>query len=216
LLPIIDFPLLARTPKIFLGFSDETYLLNALVARCRMVAFHGPMVAMDFSHGVSTPARDHLTRLLAGEARGFSLEARSALRPGAAQGVLLGGCLSVIVAMIGTPWEPLFDGRILFLEDTGEKAYRIDRMLTQLLQAGILNRLAGLVFGAIRPIEGSGREGELIRDFIGEATAQLDCPVLSGIEAGHGTANFALPLGLTARIDAAERRLIFTEAAVTA
>ncbi|HLW69525.1 MAG TPA: LD-carboxypeptidase [Candidatus Binataceae bacterium] len=215
LLPLFDFAALARTPKIFLGFSDETYLLNALVAQARMVAFHGPMVAMDFSHGVSAPARDHLLRLLAGETRELTLEAPTALRPGSARGPLLGGCLSVVVAMIGTPWEPLFDGAILFLEDTGEKAYRIDRMLTQLGQAGILRRVAGIVFGAIRPVEGSAREGALIRDFIGEATAQLDCPVLSGIEAGHGTANFALPLGLPAQLDATARCLVFTEAAVT-
>lgn len=215
ILPLLDFATLARTPKIFLGFSDETYLLNALIAQGGMIAFHGPMVAMDFSHGISAPARDHLIRLLAGETRGFTLEADTVLRPGAAQGPLIGGCLSVVVAMIGTPWQPVFDGRLLFLEDTGEKAFRVDRMLTQLRQAGIFGRVAGLVFGAIRPVEGSVRESDLIRDSIGEATASLDCPVLSGIAAGHGTANFALPLGLTARIDATERRLAFTETAVT-
>jgi muramoyltetrapeptide carboxypeptidase len=214
LLPLLDFDVLARVPKIFLGFSDETYLLNALVTHGRMIAFHGPMVAMDFSHGVSAPARDHLTRLLAGDAPGFTLEADTKLRPGVAQGPLFGGCLSVIVAMIGTPWAPKFEGGILFLEDTGEKAYRIDRMLTQLRQAGILRRVAGVVFGAIRPVDRTSRESELIGDFVREAARELDCPVLSGIEAGHGTANFALPFGLNARIDAAQRRLVFTEAAV--
>jgi muramoyltetrapeptide carboxypeptidase len=214
LLPLLDFTALARTPKIFLGFSDETYLLNALVDHAGMVAFHGPMVAMDFAHGVGVAARDHLTRMLEGELRGFTLRARNALRPGIARGRLIGGCLSVIVAMIGTPWEPAFDGRILFLEDTGEKAYRIDRMLAQLGQAGILRRVAGIVFGSLRPVEGSAQEARLIDDFLAEAMARLECPVLSGLEAGHGTANFTVPLGMMASVDAVACSLTFTEAAV--
>lgn len=214
LLPLLDFDLLARSPKIFLGFSDETYLLNALVDRSRMVAFHGPMVAMDFARGIGAESSNHLMQMMSGQRDRFALEARAKLRPGAAHGRLIGGCLSVIVAMIGTPWEPKFDGCILFLEDTGEKAYRIDRMLTQLAQAGILGRVAGIVFGAIRPVEESIQEAKLIDDFIGEATARLDCPVLGGLEAGHGTANFVLPLGLGATLDAEARSLSFTEAAV--
>jgi muramoyltetrapeptide carboxypeptidase len=214
LLPLLDFTALARTPKIFLGYSDETYLLNALVDQGGMVAFHGPMVAMDFARGVDESARDLLTRMLAGDLQGFTMTAHNALRPGRAEGRLVGGCLSVIVATIGTPWAPAFDGCILFLEDTGEKAYRIDRMLTQLGQAGILRRVAGLVFGAIRPVESSAQETRLIDAFLAEAAAGLDCPVLSGLEAGHGTANFALPLGLTAVLDTAARSLTFAELAV--
>jgi muramoyltetrapeptide carboxypeptidase len=215
LLPLIDFKALGQRPKIFMGFSDETYLLNALVDQCGMVAFHGPMVAMDFARGVSGAARNHLMELLAGEAREFELKAETVVRAGQGRGALIGGCLSVIVAMIGTPWEPAFDGRVLFLEDTGEKAYRVDRMMTQLRQAGVLRRVAGIVFGAIHPVNGNAAERALITEFIAGQTADLDCPVLSGIEAGHGTDNFVLPLGLEAQVDAAAGRLIFTESAVT-
>jgi muramoyltetrapeptide carboxypeptidase len=216
LLPLIDFKALGQGPKIFMGFSDETYLLNALVDQAGMVAFHGPMVAMDFARGVNEAARTHLLELLAGTTGGFELKADTVVRAGKARGKLIGGCLSVIVAMIGTPWEPAFDGRVLFLEDTGEKAYRIDRMLTQLRQAGVLRRVAGIAFGAIHPVNGDAAERSLITEFLADQTADLDCPVLSGIEAGHGTKNFALPLGLEAQVDTAARRLVFTESAVMA
>ncbi len=214
MLPLIDFAAIARAPKIFLGFSDATFLLNALVDRAATVAFHGPMVAMDFAGGLTARALDHLTRLLSGEALHFELEAREALRPGSAEGELVGGCLSVLVATLATPFAPRFDGRILFLEDTGEKAYRIDRMLVQLKQAGVFDRVAGIVFGAIRPVEGSAQERVRIAEFVAEQTAGLSCPVLFGIEAGHGTENLTLPLGLRAKIDT-RCRLIFSEPAVS-
>jgi muramoyltetrapeptide carboxypeptidase len=212
ILPLLDFAALARAPKIFLGYSDETYLLNALLAQAHMVTFHGPMVAMDWARGLGVSARAHLSELLAGETP--ALDAMMTLRPGSAEGPLLGGCLSVVVAMIGTPWEPNFDGSILFLEDTGEKAYRVDRMLTQLRQTGALNRVAGVVFGAIHPHDGSIGERDLITDFIADAVAHLKCPVLSGIQAGHGTEHFTLPFGVNVRLDGVNRRLVFTESAV--
>ncbi len=215
LLPLLNFAEFARAPKIFLGFSDATFLLNALVDRSRMVSFHGPMVAMDFARGLSARALTHLQALLSGEARGFELEAREALRPGIAEGPLIGGCLSIIVAMLATPWQPAFDGRILFLEDTGEKAYRIDRMLVQMRQAGVFERVAGIVFGALRPVAGSEQEPALIAEFVGEQTAGLRCPVLFGIEAGHGTENLTLPLGMRVRVDSSRRRMTFTESAVS-
>ena len=215
LLPLLDFKAIAGTPKIFVGFSDATFLLNALVDFARMVSFHGPMVAMDFARGQSSHALEHMQGLLGGQLDSFELEAREAMHPGIAQGEVIGGCLSVLVAMIGTPYEPHFDGRILFLEDTGEKAYRIDRMLVQLRQSGALGRVAGIVFGAIRAIDGNEQETRLIARFAAEQTAGLGCPVLYGVEAGHGTENFTIPFGVVARIDSAARRIIFTEPAVT-
>jgi muramoyltetrapeptide carboxypeptidase len=214
LLPLIDFAAIARDPKIFLGFSDATFLLNALVDRSATVAFHGPMVAIDFARGLSDRAQEHLLRLLSDTRDGFELEAREVIRTGAAEGELIGGCLSVIVAMLGTPWAPVFDDRILFLEDTGEKAYRIDRMLVHLHQAGALERVAGIVFGAIRPFDSSDAERTRIAGFIADAAAGLRCPVLSGIEAGHGTENLTLPLGARVRLDGSKGRVIFTEPAV--
>jgi muramoyltetrapeptide carboxypeptidase len=214
ILPLLDFAGFARTPKIFVGFSDATFLLNALVDHGRMVSFHGPMVATDLARGAGSRALAHLQALLSGQ-RGFELAAVEAFRPGAAEGPLIGGCLSVIAAMMATPWQPRFDGRILFLEDTGEKAYRIDRMLVQLRQAGIFDRVAGIVFGALRPLAGSEAERAMIAEFAAEQTAGLKCPVLFGIEAGHGTENLTLPLGLTVRLDSKLRQMSFQEAAVS-
>lgn len=215
LMPLLDFKAIASAPKVFVGFSDATFLLNALVDFAGTVSFHGPMVAMDFARGLSPRSLEHMQRLLSGELAGFELEARETVHPGIAEGEVIGGCLSVLVATIGTPYAPNFDGRILFLEDTGEKAYRIDRMLVQLRQAGALSRVAGIVFGAIRAIDGDESENRLIARFVAEQTAGLGCPVLYGIEAGHGTENFTIPFGVVARIDSAARRIIFTEPAVT-
>ncbi|HTT76946.1 MAG TPA: LD-carboxypeptidase [Candidatus Binataceae bacterium] len=215
LLPLIDFAAIARHPKIFVGFSDATFILNALVDKSAAIGFHGPMAAIDFARGLTERSRIHLETLLTNTESGFELEAREVIRPGTAEGELIGGCLSVIVAMLGTPWSPIFDGRMLFLEDTGEKAYRIDRMLVHLRQAGALERVAGIVFGAIRPFDGSEAERQRIAEFIGEATVGLRCPVLNGIEAGHGTENLTLPLGVRVRLEGAQGRVIFTEAAVS-
>jgi len=214
LLPLLDFAELARAPKIFVGFSDATFLLNALVDHSHMVSFHGPMVAMDVARGLSPRAVAHLQALLGG-APGFQLEATEALRPGIAEGPLIGGCLSVIVATMATPWQPAFDGRILFLEDTGEKAYRIDRMLVQMRQAGVFERVAGVIFGSLRPVAESALEPALIAEFVGEQTAGVECPVLFGIEAGHGTENLTLPLGIRVRLDSNLRRMTVMEAAVS-
>ena len=214
LLPLLDFAAIARTPKAFIGFSDATFILNALVARSRMVCFHGPMVAMDFAQGLTQRSLDHLRGLLSGELDGFSLEAREVLRPGAASGELVGGCLSVVTAMLATPYVPDFTGRVLFLEDTGEKAYRIDRMLVQLKQTGVFDRVAGVVFGAIRAPADSEAEQRLTIEFVHEQMRELRCPVLFGIEAGHGTENLTLPFGLSVRIDGARGRMVVAEPAV--
>jgi muramoyltetrapeptide carboxypeptidase len=214
ILPLLDFAAIARTPKVFMGFSDATFLLNALVGRAGMVCFHGPMVAMDFARGLREASLDHLRRLLAGETGSFELPARAALKGGVAEGEIVGGCLSLVAAAIGTPYAPPFDGAILFLEDTGEKAYRIDRMLVQLGQAGVLQRVAAVVFGALRPPDGSEAEHRLISECVAEQAARLDCPVLAGIEAGHGSANFTIPFGVRARVDTGARRLSFLEPAV--
>ena len=214
LLPLLDFAELARSPKIFVGFSDATFLLNALVDHSHMVSFHGPMVAMDLARGLSPRGLAHLQALLSG-APEFELGAIETLHPGIAEGRLIGGCLSVIVAMMATPWQPVFDGRILFLEDTGEKAYRIDRMLVQMRQAGVFERVAGIIFGALRPVAESAQEQALIAEFVGEQTAGLKCPVLFGVEAGHGTENLTLPLGALARLDSKLRRMAVMEAAVS-
>ena len=214
ILPLLDFDAISRSPKPFVGYSDETFLLNAIVHHAGMVAFHGPMIAMDFARGLSERSFDHMRRLLCGELPTFELEGREAVCPGSAEGELIGGCLSVVVAMLATPWVPDFKDKVLFLEDTGERAYRVDRMLVQLRQSGALRDIAALVVGAIRPVEGSEAESRAIVDFIAEQTADLSIPVVTGLEVGHGTENFTIPLGVRVRVDAAARRIVFVESSV--
>jgi muramoyltetrapeptide carboxypeptidase len=212
ILPLLDFEAIALTPKPFIGFSDLTFLLNPIVERGRMVAFHGPMLAID--HQIEERNRrsfEHLRKILVGEVDGFEMEAQHTVYPGTAEGELMGGCLSIVVAMLATPYAPNFDGKILFLEEVGERAYRIDRMLVQLRQSGALGRCAGIVFGAIRPFGGEENEARMILRFIAEQAAGLEIPVLFGIDAGHFTNNLALPFGVRARVDAASRRLIILE-----
>lgn len=214
ILPLLDFAALAATPKIFVGYSDHTFLLNALWERAGLICFHGPVVAKDLAQGVSAASFRHLWRLLGGELDGFTLEGRDTIHPGRAQGRLIGGCLSILVAMLGTPFAPSFAGRILFLEDTGERAYRIDRMLVQLRQAGVLGQVAGIVVGGMKAPGDSATEQTLIGQFVAEQTADLGVPVMGGIEAGHNTGNFAVPIGAMVRLDAESRRLEVLESPV--
>lgn len=215
LLPALDFAELARHPKIFMGYSDVTLLLNALVQRAEMLCFHGPLVAGEFAAGLSDRARRHLFGLLThgmGEpAVGFP----TVLRGGIAEGPLLGGCLSVLVATLGTPFALDPRGAILFLEDTSEKPYRIDRMLTQLKQAGLLERLAGVVFGEMPGCWGEGDDPMPLLSVIADAFADFPYPIGLGLPAGHGGENLALPLGARVRLDTERKEVRFLESAVT-
>ena len=145
-----------------------------------MVCFHGPMVAKDLAGGITQRSMHHLRCLLAGELATFELHGTEMIHPGVAEGELIGGCLSIMVAMLGTPYVPDFAGKILFLEDTGEKAYRIDRMLVQLKQSGALDQVAGVVFGGMRSPADAESEQRLIRQFAAEQTAGLGSPGAMG------------------------------------
>jgi|HubBroStandDraft_6_1064221.scaffolds.fasta_scaffold145757_2 muramoyltetrapeptide carboxypeptidase len=215
ILPLLDFEALALTPKPLIGFSDLTFLLNPMVERARMVAFHGPMLAIE--HAIEERNRrsfEHLRKILVGELNRFEMEAPHVIHPGLAEAELMGGCLSIVVAMLATPYAPNLDGKILFLEEVGERAYRIDRMLVQLRQSGMLGRCAGIVFGAIRPFGGEENEARMIQRFITEQTAGLEIPVLFGIDAGHFTNNLTLPFGVRCRIDTSTRRLTILDSGV--
>ena len=216
ILPLLDFEAIALTPKPFIGFSDLTFLLNPIVERARMVAFHGPMLAID--HQIEDRNRrsfEHLAKVLLGKIDRFEMEAPHVIHPGSAEGRLMGGCLSIVVAMLATPYAPNFDDKILFLEEVGERAYRIDRMLVQLRQSGALGRCAGVVFGAIRPYGNEENEARMIQRFVAEQTADLEIPVLFGIDAGHFTNNLTLPFGVRARIDSTSHRLTILESGVS-
>ncbi len=208
-LPGIDWELLAARPRAYVGFSDLTPFLLEVVRRLGLVAFHGPMVAADFARGMDEAERASFLGALAGRypaEQWFAGSIREGSEP--ARGVLLGGCLSLLTATLGTPYSADLEGAILLLEDVGEPPYRIDRMLTQLRLSGGLDRLAGLVVGHLddgnRPLAPEAAWRELLADALGSFT----WPVGIGHNSGHRSPNWTLPLGLPAVLDAGGRRLI--------
>jgi len=216
LVPQLDLSALRGNPKPVVGFSDVTALLAAWV-EAGTVGIHGPMVAADLARGLTSRSVEHLRRLLGDPGYHWELEVPVTVRPGRAGGRLVGGCLSVLVTLLGTPWVPDTRGAILFLEDVHEWPYRIDRLLTQLRQAGLLDGLAGLVFGtmaACRP-----QEGIEALDVVRDAFADAPYPVGFGLPAGHdlgetGIENLALPLGARVELDTGRGRLRALEPAV--
>jgi muramoyltetrapeptide carboxypeptidase len=214
LLPLLDFSLLSRTPKVFLGYSDVTFLLNAFVQQAGFVCFHGPAVAGEFAMGFSRRSLTHLLDLLTTGWGEPSIAFPTVLREGVAEGRLLGGCLSLLVAMLGTPFALDTTGAILFIEDVGERPYRIDRMLTHLKQAGKLDHLAGVIFGEMTGCLGETTDPSLLLSVIADIFSDYSYPVGFGLPAGHGGENLALPLGTHVRLDTRQQALTFLEPAV--
>jgi len=210
LLPHFDAQVVREHPKIFVGYSDLTFILTWLVQKVGMVAFHGPMLASLGESGDGTPG---LLALLSGDRSSWNLSATEIIQPGTAEGVIVGGCLSVVVATLGTPYQlETGSGDLLFLEDVNEKPYRIDRMLTQLRQAGKLEDLAGVVFGEMPGCVADPNEAVTVRDVIQQAFADAPYPVILGLPTGHGQGAVTLPLGIRARL--AGERLTLLEAPV--
>jgi muramoyltetrapeptide carboxypeptidase len=197
----IDWKKMVRRPRLVIGYSDVTAILAYLSTRLGVPSIHGPMAAADLSRAIDGDALDAFSRLAAGEvtAREPWGPPCERLRGGAAEGILAGGCLSVLTSLLGTPFEPDFRGVLLFLEDVSEPCYRIDRMLTQWIQAGRLRRVAGIIAGKMIPVSGETEEG--IRNVFAEAGRRLSVPVWYGFPAGHAGQNRALPFGVRARID---------------
>jgi len=214
LLPLLDLPTLSLTPKIFLGFSDVTLLLNAFVQYAGLVCFHGPVVAGEFADGLTPRSRAHLLNLLTTGFGEPSLTFSTTPRAGIGEGRLIGGCLSVLVTTLGTPFALDTKDAILFIEDIGEKPYRIDRMLTQLKQAGKLDSLAGVIFGEMKSCRGETNDPSLLLSVIDDLFAGYDYPVGFGLPAGHEGENFTLPLGTQVRLDTRLHTLTFLESAV--
>ncbi len=197
ILPSLDLAAAQADPKIFIGHSDITFLLSALQEKAELVVFHGPMAA-SLAH--QPEAAVHLTAVLRGERLVWQHAAHAVIQGGIAEGVLSGGCLSILVSMLGTPWAPQTRDRILFLEEVNEKPYRIDRMLTQLRHAGLLDGVAGVVFGEMEGCAAGPNERVTVRDVIAEAFASAPYPVAFGLPSGHGRGTLTLPFGIRVRL----------------
>ncbi|MHB1844965.1 MAG: S66 peptidase family protein [Deltaproteobacteria bacterium] len=211
LLPALRLRPFVERPKLFVGFSDATALHAALNAR-GLATLHAPVVTQLAAQPPSVVER--LGRLLFDPAPPPPLEGAHSLCPGAARGVLLGGNLAVLASLVGTPHLPSFAGAILFLEDVGERPYRIDRMWTQLWQSGALSRLRGLAVGELTRCE--EKEADYTaRDVMASLARELGIPSAIGFPVGHGDVNQPLPLGGEAALDADRGTLSFLESAVS-
>ncbi len=221
LLPLLDAGEIRRTPKAFIGYSDNTSLLTWITGHCGVVSIHGPMLEGRLEKGEERYDRDTFDRVVTRAAPAGPIVHPDVivLRGGEASGMLVGGTLTQLVASLATPYA--FDppaGHILFIDEVAERPYRIDRMLTQLRLSGILSKAAAIVFGELPRCDEPADNGPAIRAVIAELLEGFGGPVLFGLPSGHTTgACLTLPFGVRARVvTAPEPVLIIEEAAVAA
>ena len=217
LLEKVDIATIAAHPKIFVGASDVTTLLTWFLDAAGLVSFHGPMVEKAFAlpDGVDMPSWLAATTsaepwLISGD--------MEPLVHGAAEGILYGGCLSLLVESLGTPYEIKTGGTILFLEDVNAKPYQVDRMLMHLKLAGKLEGVRGLIFGEMLDCRQSADQPYTLQEVITRVVGDLGVPVAYGLRSGHVTrANITLPLGVRAALRVEDTvRLEILEPAVSA
>jgi muramoyltetrapeptide carboxypeptidase len=224
-LPHLKWDMIRANPKLLVGFSDITALHLAIAARAGFTTIHGPNAGSGWGelswNAFRTLAFEGGTPLYATPAatenRLVQRNGRSrTFRRGKATGPLIGGNLTVLTALLGTPYLPSFDGAILFLEDTDEAEYRIDRMLTQLALAGILRRVAGVVFGHCTDCRASGPSlgGFTLSQVLKHHLAPLGVPAFQGAQIGHVPDQFSIPIGIPAEIDAEAGTIRILEPAV--
>ena len=227
ILPYVDYGLIARNPKIVIGYSDLTSLLLAIYAKTGLVTFHGPVGSSGFTPFtvahleatlidgrapyVMTTAEEHVKR--AATEPNF---VQRVLRSGSAEGTLMGGNLSVLSSLIGTPYLPDFKKSLLFLEEISEAPYRVERMLTQLAQSGALDRATGAMLGVF--VKGDARSDEeslSLTQALDDHFASRPIPSAYGLSFGHIASQWVLPIGVRARFDADAKSLTLLDSAVS-
>ena len=219
LVDALDYDLIRRHPKVFIGYSDVTALHLALARRAGLVTFHGPMVtalAKDDGGALRALLRavtrpEPLGRIV-NPPDGPMIET---LVPGVAEGVLMGGNLALITALLGTPYLPSFEGAVLFIEDIVDHAYRLDRKLVHLRLASVLRDVVGIVVGECRLRAEPTEPALTIRQILEDLVVPMGKPAIFGLACGHGAHHLTLPLGVRTRLDATRGILSLEEPAVS-
>jgi len=205
LLPLLDFDAFKVAPKALVGCSDNTSLLLAL-DRAGIASFHGPMVASDFARGSAD--ENSFLAVLKGLPLDLEFSSGSSVQSpvsGEASGPIIGGCLSVIVTSLGTPWEIDTEGKILFLEDVNERPFRLDRMLMHLRLAGKFTGVRGVIFGAMLRCSPASDDEESLPQMIRRILGGLGIPICFGFPSGHvDSGNVTLPFGVPAVLKCSE------------
>jgi muramoyltetrapeptide carboxypeptidase len=205
----VDWRALARRPRTFVGFSDLTAFFAAASRRSGARCLHGPTVADLATDGAWHPGS--LREALAGRPQTFRPRRAEVLAGGRASGPLVGGNLTVLAHLLGTRDAPRFDGAVLFLEEVGEEAYRVDRLLTHLARAGVFDRVAGILLGSFDapPTRRTYPPDLPVAAVLGERLAGLPVPVVAGVPSGHRRGKWTLPMGGRVAIDATRRSVRF-------
>lgn len=209
LLDRIDYDAIARNPRPIVGFSDVTAIHQAVAARAGVAGFHGPMLNLDFHAGLSPLHEEWFWAMLQGESPlTYPFSASNIVSEGEAEGVLFGGCLSLLDALVGTPYDFWIDDGIFFWEDVDEPVYRLDRMLTHLRLSGRMTRIRGVIVGGLKGCGSDEETLELLNDFF------RDIPVIRHLPFGHLGDNLLMPIGRRVRLSTSSRTLTVTESAV--
>ena len=219
ILTLLDDEVLKKNPKVFIGYSDITALHLFVYKKFGWVTFHGPMVAKDLQGGAEHFDEPSLRHALSGDVTEWSISssgARTLHNGSVVSGKLVGGCLTLINALLGTPYELDTTDSILFLEDTNVRPFAIDRMLTQLRLAGKFDRVRAIIFGEMTDCIQNIDQGYSLDDVLRTCTQDLSIPVAIGLKSGHSPAgNLTLPLGVDASFDPSIQTLTIKESAVT-
>lgn len=207
ILPLLDYPAVKRNPKIIVGYSDLTALQLALFRKCGIVTFSGPMAGVEFWNDPDPYTEEHFWRIVTSSAKIGPLpnpqqDPIKVLRSGKSTGHLLGGNLSLLISLLATPYAPLFDKSILFLEEVEEAPHRVDRMLTQLRNAGIFKVITGLLLGRFTNCVPTDPTKPFlsIDEVLADVVKHLGIPVIGNLQYGHVARKLTLPLGVKATI----------------
>lgn len=217
ILDLVDFEGIRNNPKIFMGYSDITALLNAIYQKCGLITFHGPMGG-DFAGGLERHSKRAMKNIL--ESTDPVGELPNPLTPevveeGKGSGILVGGNLSIVAASMGTPYEVDTENKILFLEDVFEEPYSVDRMLTQLRLAGKFKSVAGIILGDWGNTEPEEPEKSLsLEEVFEDIFKGLGKPVLKGLKIGHCKPKLTVPIGVEVSIDTCSKTVCILESAV--
>jgi muramoyltetrapeptide carboxypeptidase len=227
MIPYLDYAMIRRHPKIIMGYSDITTILNAIYTRTGLITFHGPVALSTYNEYTNEYLKKAIFtakpigRVEQPPAGDDEKDDRTvvSLGKGRGSGPLVGGNLSLIVTTLGTPYEIDLKGKVLFVEDVGEEPYRIDRMLTHLWVTGHLKKLAGIVFGKFTNCVPKKDNPEYSTSFtvdelLRERITPLGIPAISGVNIGHIKNKVTMPIGARATVDADAKTLTITEAAV--
>ena len=225
ILPEINYKLIKKNPKVLIGYSDITALLLAIHKETGLIGFHGPLASSEFTDYSVKHLKGVLMNPKMSYTIGHAMDSDDSkdkayhskvLRAGKAKGELTGGNLTLLAAAVGTDFQPKFKNKLVFIEDIGERPYRLDRMITQLLQGSDLDKAAGIVLGVFEDCEAKKDDRSLsLMEMFEDRLGHLDMPIIYGLSFGHIKNHMTLPVGIEAEMDTAKRTVRLLEKGVS-